>query len=205
MKSQTLKNYLWEMQDNTDWTPSIEDNLLNLTGKDAINEQEAKGIALAELYVLRLETDVTISTSLILEIHRIAFGQLYEWAGKWRTTNILVGQLVPPEPQKVIQLMYQFTDNLNFKITSAKIQEEYIDCLLYAHYVFISIHPFDNGNGRTGRIIMNLVAMKFGYKPLALYYREGESRKVYIDAMKAADKGDIQSLKNLISVELTRF
>ena len=193
------------MQDNTNWTPSAEDNLLNLTDKDAINEQEAKGIALAELYVFGLDTDVTISTSLILEIHKIAFRHLYDWAGKWRTTNILVGQLEPPQPHQVIQLMYQFADNLNFKMTVAETREEHIDCLLYAHHEFIRIHPFNNGNGRTGRILMNLVAMEFGYKPLVLYYREGESRKIYIDAMKAVDKGDMHSLRNLISVELTRF
>lgn len=69
----------------------------------------------------------------------------------------------------------------------------------------IRIHPFNNGNGRTGRIIMNLVAMKFGYKPLVLYYREGESRKVYIKAMKAADKNDFEQLRNLISIELDTF
>lgn len=193
------------MQDSTNWTPSIEDNLLNLTDKDAINEQEAKWIALAELYVLGLDTDATISTSLILEIHKIAFGHLYDWAGKWRTTNILVGQLEPPQPPQVIQLMYQFADNLNFKITVAETREEHLDGLLYAHYEFIRIHPFNNGNGRTGRILMNLVAMKFGYKPLVLYYRGGESRKIYIDAMKAVDKGDIDALRNLISVELTSF
>ena len=193
------------MQDNTNWTPSPEDNLLNLTDKNTINEQEAKGIALAELYVLGLDTDATISTSLILEIHKIAFRHLYDWAGKWRTTNILVGQLVPPHPHQVIQLMYQFADNLIFKMAVAETREEHIDCLLYAHYEFIRIHPFNNGNGRIGRILMNLVAMKLGYKPLVLYYREGESRKIYIDAMKATDKGDMQPLKNLISVELTRF
>jgi cell filamentation protein len=193
------------MQDNTDWTPSAEDNLLNLTDKNSINEQEAKGIALAELYLLGLDTDATITTGLVLEIHRIAFGHLYDWAGKWRTTNILVGQLEPPHPHQVIQLMYQFVDNLNFQMTVSNNREEHIDCLLYAHYEFIRIHPFNNGNGRTGRILMNLIAMKFGYKPLVLYYREGESRKVYIDAMKAADKGDIQPLRNLVSVELTLF
>ncbi len=52
---------------------------------------------------------------------------------------------------------------------------------------------------------MNLVALKFGYKPLVLYRRKGESRKIYIDAMKAADKGDIEQLRNLIYVELTPF
>ncbi len=66
------------MQENTNWTPSTEVNLLNLTDKNAINEQEAKGIALAELYVLQLETDASISTSLILNIHKIAFGHLYD-------------------------------------------------------------------------------------------------------------------------------
>ncbi|MDQ2751660.1 MAG: Fic family protein, partial [Bacteroidota bacterium] len=133
------------MQDNTNWTPFVEDNLLHLTDKDLMNEQEAKGIALAELYVLDLETDISISLTLILEIHKIAFGQLYDWAGKWRTTNILVGQLEPPQPNQIIQLMYQFIDHLNFKISIAKTKEDHIDSLLYAHYEFIRIYPFNNG------------------------------------------------------------
>lgn len=193
------------MQNKTNWTPSAENNLLNITDNNAINEHEAKGIALAELYVLQLETDTSISTNLILDIHKIAFGHLYDWAGKWRTTNIVVGQLEPPQPHQIIQLMYQFVDNLNFKLSVAEIWEEHIECLLYAHYEFIHIHPFNNGNGRTGRILMNLVAMKFGYKPMVLYHREGESRKIYIDAMKAADKGNIEQLRSLISVELIAF
>ena len=90
------------MQDNTNWTPSSEDNLLNLTDKNLINEQEAKGIALAELYLLSLDTDTLLSLNLILEFHKIAFGHLYNWAGKWRTTNILVGQLEPPQPYQIV-------------------------------------------------------------------------------------------------------
>jgi len=193
------------MHDNTSWTPSPEENLLNLTDKNAINEQEAKGIALAELYVFALDIETLISTTLILDIHRTAFAHMYDWAGKWRTANIVVGQLEPPQPHQVIQLMYQFVDNLNFKISIAKTREEHIDCLLFAHYEFVRIHPFNNGNGRTGRILMNWVALKFGYKPLVLYHREGESRRIYIEAMKAADKGDIGPLRNLIALELTAF
>lgn len=193
------------MQDNTSWTPSVEDNLLNLTDKNAINEEEAKGIALAELHVLNLDTESLISSTLLLTLHNIAFGHLYDWAGKWRTIHILVGQLEPPQPYQVVQLIYQFIDHLNFKISIAETCDEHIDCLLYAHYEFIRIHPFVNGNGRTGRILMNFVAMKLGYRPLVLYYREGESRKVYIDAMKAADKGNFEPLRSLISGELTIF
>lgn len=193
------------MDDNTSWTPSPDDNKLNLSDKNRINEHEAKGIAAAELYVFELDIETEISTQLLLEIHRIAFSELYHWAGTWRTTTVTVGQLTPPEPSKLLQLMYQFVDNLNFKIRNAENLQDHIDCLTFAHYEFIRIHPFNNGNGRTGRILMNIVALKFGYKPLELYHREGDSRKTYIDAMKLADNGNLEPLTTLIRKELTAF
>jgi cell filamentation protein len=193
------------MDGNTNWTPFPDDNLLGLTDNNLINEYEAKGIAKAELYTFELDTDVSISTTLILDIHKIAFGELYDWAGKWRKTYITVGQLNPPNPNQVIQSIYQFLDNLNFKLSISNTREEHLHCLIFAHYEFIRIHPFNNGNGRTGRILMNIVAMKLGYKPLELYHREGESRKIYINAMKAADIGNYQDLEALISKELTSF
>ena len=54
-------------------------------------------------------------------------------------------------------------------------------------------------------MLMNIIAMKLGYQPLQLYYREGESRRVYINAMKAADKGNIEPLTSLIAKELISF
>jgi cell filamentation protein len=118
------------MIDNTNWTPFPDDNILGLTDKNIINEYEAKGLATAELYVFELDTETPISTSLILEIHRIAFGQLYEWAGKWRTTQVTVGQLLPPLPNQVTQAMYQFIDNLNFKISVSNTQQRF--CVMRA-------------------------------------------------------------------------
>jgi cell filamentation protein len=193
------------MNDNTDWTPFPDDNLLGLTDKNLINEYEAKGIMKAELYVFGLDTAIKISTSLVLDIHKTAFEELYDWAGKWRRINVTVGQLIPPLPTQIIQLMYQFIDNLNFKISIAKTENEIIETLIYTHYEFVRIHPFNNGNGRTGRLLMNLVAMMFGYKPLELYKREGESRKLYIQSMQEADKGNFALLDNLIRQELEAF
>ena len=193
------------MDDNTNWTPSPDDNKLDLTDKNLINEYEAKGIATAELFVFELDSETEISTQLLLEIHRIAFSELYDWAGFWRSTHVTVGQLTPPEPSKVLPLMYQFIDNLNYKISNASSQQDHIDCLTYAHYEFIRIHPFNNGNGRTGRILMNIVALKFGYKPIELYHREGDSRRTYIEAMKSADHGNFEPLTSLIRKELTTF
>ncbi|HCN83081.1 MAG TPA: hypothetical protein DIT07_05590 [Sphingobacteriaceae bacterium] len=193
------------MGDNTGWTPSPEDNKLGLRDKDAINGYEAFGIAEAELFMFTLDSEVQFSTQLILEIHSIAFSALYDWAGKWRTTQVTVGQLEPPPPSQILQLMYQFLDNLNFKIANSKVLHDHLDYLTYAHYEFVCIHPFNNGNGRTGRILMNLAALKLGYQPLDLYHREGDSRKIYIDAMRSADKGDFEPLQRLINEELTTF
>ena len=193
------------MDNSTHWTPSPDDNKLDLTDKNLINEYEAKGIASAELFVFELDSETEISTKLLLEIHSIAFSELYFWAGSWRKTSVTVGQLTPPEPSKVLQLMYQFIDNLNFIIRNALTKQDHVYCLTFAHYEFVRIHPFNKGNGRTGRILMNIVALKFGYKPLELYHREGNSRKNYIDAMKLADKGNFEPLTALIRKELTAF
>ncbi len=193
------------MDNQTNWTPSSDDNLLGLTDKNTINEKEAKGIALAELYIFQLDTDIAISTNLILEIHRIAFSELYEWAGKWRTCDVTVGKLEPPKPAQILQLMYQFVDNLNYKINTANDAKTKLDTLVYAHYEFIRINPFNNGNGRTGRMLMNLLALKFGFSPLQLYQREGEARKVYIDAMQSADAGNFSKLIDLTAKELKTF
>lgn len=190
------------MENQTNWTPGSDDNKLGLTDKDLINKLEAEGLVNAELFVFDLDESVEISASLILEIHRIAFVELYDWAGKWRQVDVAVGKLVPPRPALVPTHMYQFIDNLNFKIKNARSQNDHVDCISYAHYEFIKIHPFNNGNGRTGRILMNLVCLLFGYRPLTLYHREGESRKIYIQALQKADDGDFSFLNQLIASEL---
>jgi cell filamentation protein len=193
------------MNNNTNWTPFPDDNLLGLVDKNVINEYEAKGIAKAELFILGLDTEINFSSNLVLDIHKIAFEELYDWAGKWRTINVTVGNLIPPEPTLIVPLIYQFVDNLNFKMTLDKSNEISIETLVYCHYEFIRIHPFNNGNGRTGRLLMNLTALKLGYKPLELYSRQGESRKEYIASMQQADNGNFELLSSLVRQELQVF
>jgi cell filamentation protein len=190
------------MNDNTNWTPSTEDNKLGLVDKKLMNEYEAKGNIDALYYLMEVDLDSDISTQMLLKFHYIAFSELYEWAGKWRTTDVIVGQITPPPPNQILQLMYQFIDNLNFKISISTNFEQKLDCLVYAHYEFIKIHPFTNGNGRTGRALLNFVGSKFGFEPIQLYYIEGNNRKTYIDAMKQADIGNFEILKSLIRKEL---
>lgn len=190
------------MSNQTNWTPGPDENKLNLTDFDQINQKEAEGLIKSELRLFDLEEDEDISIVKILELHKIAFEALYDWAGKWRKVDVSVGQISPPSFNKIPNLMYQYIDNLNYKVSKSKTKAEKVETIVYGHYEFIKIHPFNNGNGRTGRLIMNWVCLKFGYKPITLYAREGESRKNYIDALQRADFGDFKPLEKMIEAEL---
>lgn len=68
-----------------------------------------------------------------------------------------------------------------------------------AHYNMVRIHPFDDGNGRGARILMNLILIKKGY-PVAII--KNENRRKYLAALNQADKGDINPFLTMVSGSL---
>ena len=190
------------MTDGTDYTPPVDDNLLGLSSKEAINQAEAEGLLRAELAILSLDENTELSITLLLAIHRIAFEHLYEWAGKWRRIDVKVGHLHPPAFYEVPSLMYQFIDDLNHQMKRADSPTALVQLLAWSHHRFVWIHPFTNGNGRTARLLTNLILLLKQYAPVRLYHRIGESRSQYIKALRSADKGEFVTLEGLISQEL---
>jgi Fic family protein len=64
------------------------------------------------------------------------------------------------------------------------------------HYRFVRIHPFDDSNGRTSRLLMNYFLMRYGYAPLVI---ESADKKNYLTALNRADVGDIEAFVQYIS------
>ncbi len=56
------------------------------------------------------------------------------------------------------------------------------------HYEFVRIHPFDDGNGREARLLMNLILIENGFVPAVI---KNEKRREYINSLILADKGEI--------------
>ncbi len=77
-----------------------------------------------------------------------------------------------------------------------------VDSLILAasfHYKFIRIHPFDDGNGRVARILMNFILMKFGFPPAIIKTQDKEN---YFFALRQADNGLVENFIYYIAKNL---
>ncbi len=70
------------------------------------------------------------------------------------------------------------------------------EILAAAHCRFEQIHPFLDGNGRTGRLILNLILVRLGYPPAIIYKRD---RARYLQALRRADSGDSSLLGEMLA------
>ncbi len=74
--------------------------------------------------------------------------------------------------------------------------EPFVEHLAELHAAFERIHPFLDGNGRTGRLVLNLVLVRLGYPPAIIYKRD---RSRYLAALRRADSGDPGALGELLA------
>jgi len=102
-------------------------------------------------------------------------------------------------PEETPALMHDLMNWYNEKINSVN-----FNAILIAvefHYKFIRIHPFDDGNGRTARILMNFILMQNNFPPVII---KTEEKRKYFSALRQADSGILEPFINLIAENLVR-
>lgn len=125
----------------------------------------------------------------ILEVHRLILsGIMDDWAGKYRQTQVYIlgTNLDLPKPNEVPILMRKFIEWLG-----SQQKEHPVKVATDAHFKFESIHPFIDGNGRVGRLLMNLILIASGY-PMAIV--RNEERTQYLQSLNVAQTSDDKGL-----------
>lgn len=122
----------------------------------------------------------------IRQIHRRWLGDIYEWAGEYRQINVSKGAFPFAMATRVPVLMGAFEKDVLAKYTPCnfKSRVDVIHALAETHVELMLIHPFRDGNGRTGRVLSILMALQAGM-PLLDFSPIVERKQEYFDAVQA--------------------
>jgi len=146
-------------------------------------------------YILTLtDANTAFTERTILDIHSLILMNDQLNKGIYRRIDVAISGAVhtPPEPHLVTEQMEQ----LLVDYEQMKQEKHIIEAISEFHLRFEGIHPFIDGNGRTGRLVLNLELMKAGYLPVNIKYSD---RRKYYECFDAY-YGNDNTPKNLIEL-----
>ena len=141
-----------------------------------------------------------VTEMLIRSLHRLVVRETEEeTAGTYRKGSVRItgSAHLPPDGFEVPRLMREFVS----WIEKSKRKLHPVVFASLAHHRLAAIHPFEDGNGRTARLLMNLFLMRRGY-PLVVILKN--DRKKYYRALEQADRGDEGAMVRLIAQGVER-
>ncbi len=177
----------------------IEENITS--GSKPINDYlEARNHAKAFDFIYQeTQKNTPINEAFILNIHKIILSGIDDVnAGFYRSVRVRISgsQTVLPNPLKVPELMADFANWL------VKPSEDVLTHAIEAHYRLVSIHPFVDGNGRTARLLLNALLMRFGFAPIII---RSIDRKRYLNTLETYQtKGNKEPYEQFMLSALNR-
>lgn len=163
-----------------------------ITLRRELNEAEQITITEGEQWAMRQSRDV-LEEDFLRELHRRMFGQVWKWAGEYsKESNRRIGSdshLIPLDLHQLLDDARYWTENETYSPD---------EIVLRFHHRLTQIHPFPNGNGRFSRLAADLLATRmtiprFTWGRTSLV-EVGKTRRLYIAALRAADRHDIEPL-----------
>jgi len=175
----------------------LEDGL-TAGGKPLRDCYEAIGHAKAYDFMLKTARSkpFIFSEDMILQLHKLFYqGVDAENAGVYRNVQVIItgSEYIPPKAEDVPVAVKEFVKVLNSKWESA----HPIELAAFAHRKLVDIHPFVDGNGRTARLLMNLILINRGYQIISI---PPILRRDYISALESSRKGDTPNDSDFIKL-----
>lgn len=167
----------------------------HITTKKELDEFEQQNIEKAFEWVMarKFSVSTVLNEGFILDLHKRMFGEVWKWAGKFRTSNKNIGV----DKLQISTRLYQLNEDCKFWIENNTYESDIL-AISYKHRI-VQIHPFANGNGRHSRLMADIIIEKllggevFSWGGVNLS-RSTDTRKTYIDAIITADGGNIKPL-----------
>ena len=166
-----------------------------ITNRGELDEFEQLGVEKANEWLLSRKFSVNkiLTENFVKDLHKRMFKDIWKWAGEFRKSNKNIGVdkfIIGMELKNLL-------DDCNYWIENKVFSEDEIAVRLSHRMVLI--HPFANGNGRHSRLMADILIAKGFAKPYFTWgsvnlTKEGEARKKYLEALRAADQNDYKSL-----------
>ena len=156
-----------------------------------LNEAEQENIVRAQEWALKRRRD-PLTEKFVKDLHRQMLGEVWRWAGKFRTSERNIGIAW----WEIAVALRQLLDDAKAWMESSTYPPDEI--AVRFHHRLVQIHAFPNGNGRHARLMADLLAMRLGRDRFS-WGREslrdgGAMRRSYIAALQAADNHDFDRL-----------
>ena len=173
-------------------------NLLGLTDAPAIGLAEFEGFLRADIVLTEALTPTTKFTlPYLLEMHRLALGQLYAFAGRYREVNISKGGFAFPAARFLPASMQQFERDWLHQVLPAD-PHALLDRVGAVHGELLFIHPFREGNGRTARLLANLMLEQQGHERLRWELVDEAAFPRYVAAVQQSGLGNYAPMQALM-------
>jgi excisionase family DNA binding protein len=166
---------------------------LTVRGKSLIEHLEAKNHPQAIAYIENIINN-QLEEPNIREIHNLLFSGLCENPGNYRNAQVYLEgtNYIPPPAFEVAGLVEELVKWL--KGNPEELRP--IELAAVFHHKLVAIHPFDDGNGRVGRLLLNLLLIQKGY-PFTVI--KTVDKQKYYDCLHEADAGNPKPLVNFIA------
>ncbi|MDD3030199.1 MAG: Fic family protein [Alphaproteobacteria bacterium] len=183
---------------NTTLSEYVDEIIEKKTSQDE-KRQELKNIDEGIAFIEKItEPQTLVDRAYLSEIHKILTqrltpppkGEGSNHPGELRLENVEINGVIPPPPVRAEQLRDYFDAFIRFINEEQRLQNQLL-MVAIAHHRFMYIHPFDNGNGRMGRLLNYALLIKLGFNvvgrvfnPSSVFYAD---RNKYYESLRAAD------------------
>lgn len=165
----------------------------HVTTREELNRLEQENIMDAMQWLETAHLKDIMNEAFVRKLHQRMFGRVWKWAGQFRISDKNIGIA----KQRIGVALHDLCEDTKAQIERTAYPPDEIACRF--HHRLVWIHPFPNGNGRHARLLTDLLLEKVLSRPRFSWggvsgIPESDVRAAYLEALRAADKGDYSNL-----------